>query len=105
MMGHVNAGQRICYLHLKITTSHNGLRTNLKIDQLLQRLQQIYTSRDRLSNFKTDVAIYTWFRKKNRSARPSNTLKPYRFQHSKSPTPKIPFEIIFTKYNPNVKSE
>ena len=39
MMRHVNAGSRIYYFYLKIAASHNGLRINLKIDQLLQRLQ------------------------------------------------------------------
>ena len=59
MVGHVNAGQRICYLHLKITASHNELQTNvLKIDQLLQRLQQVYANRDRFKDLKTDAAIY-----------------------------------------------
>jgi hypothetical protein len=55
---------------------------HLNILKLSTRLQAVHSTRLNLGGLKTAHGTHTWFQVKNRPARPSNTLGPYKFAHN-----------------------
>jgi hypothetical protein len=54
----------------------------LNILELSTQLWAVHSAQLNLRGLKTVYSTYTWFQVKNRLARPSNTLGPYKFAHN-----------------------
>ena len=75
--------KKVCYPHAKAMGGHVGLKVKkLNYLQLTERLLYIYKNRLEIRKLKTAKETFTWFRVKNRPARASNALRPYKFLHS-----------------------
>jgi hypothetical protein len=78
--------QRVCYPHAKAMGGHMGLRVKqLNAKQLDERLHFIHENRLEIGRLKTDRGTFSWFRVKNRPARASDALGPYKFSHQELP--------------------
>jgi hypothetical protein len=74
---------RVCYFHLKAIRDHIGLMLkHLNTLELSTRLQAVHGVWLNLEGLKTAHSTYTWFWVKNRPARPSDTLGPYKFAYN-----------------------
>ena len=71
---------KICWMHTQTIKGHIGLIINgLNYTKLYHRLYLIYNFCNQLGIIKTDLIIYSWFRKAYKPPVPSNSLKPYKF--------------------------
>jgi len=74
--------RKVCYVHSKAMGGHVGLRVKqLNGQQLEERLRYIHNNRLEIGRLKTSKDTFSWFRVKNRPARASDTLGPYKFKH------------------------
>ena len=74
---------RVCYAHSKAMGGHIGLMLkHLNATELTARLRAVHAARLNLGGLKTAHDTHTWFRVKNRPARPSDALGPYKFAHN-----------------------
>ena len=73
----------VCYAHSKAMGGHIGLMLkHLTARELTARLRTVHAARLNLGRLKTAHDTHTWFRVKNRPARPSDALGPYKFAHN-----------------------
>jgi hypothetical protein len=81
-----NGFRTVCYVHSKAMGGHMGLRVKqLSWQQLEERLQYIHNNRLEIGKLKTGKDTFSWFRVKNRPARASDALGPYKFKHEDLP--------------------
>jgi hypothetical protein len=75
--------RQVCYVHQKAVGGHMGLRVKmLKAEELRGKLQFLFDHQLKIGDIKTARGTFMWFRVKNRPARASDALGPYKFIHT-----------------------
>jgi hypothetical protein len=96
---------RVCYFHSKAMGGHIGLMLkHLNALELSARLRAVHGARLNLGGLKTAHGTHTWFRVKNRPARPSDALGPYKFAHN-ADVPEFDFDqsVVLESISPGLK--
>jgi hypothetical protein len=96
---------RVCYFHSKAIGGHIGLMLkHLNALELSTRLRAVHGARLNLGGLKTAHSTHTWFQVKNRPARPSDALGPYKFAHNAN-VPEFDFNqsVVLKSISPGLK--
>jgi len=73
-------------MHTQAIEGHIGLAIKgLNYTALYHRLRLIYYAYNQLRTIKTDLAMYSWFRKAYKPPVPSNSLGLYKFIYNSAP--------------------
>jgi hypothetical protein len=84
----------VCYSHAKAMGGHMGLRVKqLQMPLLLERLRYLHEHCNEIGAVKTALDTFKWFRAKNRPARPSDDLGPYKFAHLEEDSASFDYDI------------
>jgi hypothetical protein len=105
LLATIQSFTRVCYFHSKAIRGHIGLMLkHLNAVKLSARLRAVHGAQLNLGGLKTAHGTHTWFQVKNRPARPSDALSPYKFAHN-TDVPEFDFNqsVVLKSISPSLK--